>query len=133
MNCRKHLTYFIYRQFIRQYNWTCEIWGSHSSVERDSSLLGCFGLLDIDDGRTKILRNVDNYQSSRRNVSENSNLNFYLLLLPFRNAFEVYQFLERILYCFYVILCCILVTRPERTTSTRFSAFCCYTNLITNG
>jgi len=55
-------------QFLRQYSWIFEIWDSHSSVEKDSSLLGCFGLLDMDDGRTKILRNVDNYQSRRRNV-----------------------------------------------------------------
>ena len=67
----------------------------------------------MDDGRDKILRNVDNYQSRRRNVSENLNLNFYLLLLPFRNAFEVCQFLEGNLYCFCLILCCILVTRLE--------------------
>jgi len=100
VNCRKHLTYFICCQFLRQYNWICEIWGTHSSVERDSSLLGCLGLLDIDGGRTKIIRNVDNYQSRRRNVSENSNLNFYLLLLPFRNAFEVYQFLEGLFTAF---------------------------------
>jgi len=49
----------------------------------------------MDDGRTMILRNVGNYQSMRRNVSENLNRNFYLLLLPFRNVFEICQFFKR--------------------------------------
>ena len=78
----------------------------------------------MDDGRTKILRNVDNYQSRRRNVSENLSLNFYLLILPSRNLFEICQFfLKGLLYCFCVILCRILVTTPERATFIRCSAF----------
>jgi hypothetical protein len=43
----------------------------------------------------KILRNVDNYQSRRRNMSENLNLNIYLLLLPFHNVFKIFQFFKR--------------------------------------
>ena len=77
----------------------------------------------MDDGRTKILRNVDNYQSRRRNVSENLNLNFchyYRSVTYLKFA----SFLKGFLYCFCAILCCILVTRPvQHTTFTRCSAF----------
>ena len=117
VNGRKHSPYFICCKFILQCNWICEIWSSHSSAEKHSSLLECLGLLDTNDGRTKILRNVDNYQSRRRNVSENFNLIF--VCYYYRSV----MYMNFVVSCFCVILCCILATRPERTNFTRFSAF----------